>query len=81
MPNWIIDTLKAIGSADIRNIVLILDGIFILGLIYLLMFKPIPTGSSEILYMALGLAIGVFAAGRNYLFGQSKSENEKKKTE
>lgn len=81
MPNWITETLKAIGVSDIRNIILILDGFCILGLVYMLLFRPIPNGSSEIMYMALGLVIGVYATGRNYLFGQSKSENDKKKSE
>ena len=81
MPNWITETLKAIGVSDIRNIVLMLDGICILALVFMLLFKPIPQGSGEILYMALGLVLSVFVAGRNYLFGQSKSENDKRKSD
>ncbi len=81
MPNWITDTLKAIGVSDIRNIILILDGIVILGLVYILVFRKLPEGNSEIMYMALGIILGVFATGRNYLFGQSKSENDKKKAD
>ena len=79
MPNWLTETLKAIGVSDIRNIVLMLDGIVILGLVYVLVFKRLPEGNSEIMYMALGIVLGVFATGRNYLFGQSKSENDKSK--
>lgn len=81
MPNWLEETLKAIGVSDIRNVVLILDGFVIIGLVYILIFKRLPEGNSEIMYMALGIVLGVFASGRNYLFGQSKSENDKKKTD
>lgn len=81
MPNWLSETFKAISRSDIRNIILIFDGIIILGLIYIIALRAIPQGNSEIIYMALGLVIGVYAAGRNYLFGQSKSENDKKKKE
>lgn len=81
MPNWLINTLQAIAKTDIRNTVLIVDGMIILGLVYLLAIKTIPKGNSEIMYMALGIVLGVYAGGRNYLFGQSKSENDKNKTD
>jgi hypothetical protein len=80
MPNWLTETLKAIGIADIRNFVLIFDGFLILGLLYIIVFREIPEVNNKIIYMGLGIVLGVYAAGRNYLFGQSKSENDKNKT-
>lgn len=79
MPKWLLSTFEAIGKSDIRNVILIIDGLIILGLVYLIAIRAVPEGNRETIYMALGIALGVYASGRNYLFGQSKSENDKNK--
>ncbi len=58
----------------------ILGGLIFLGtflLVGVLMFKPIPKGNSEVLYMAIGQLISGTLAVVYYFYGSSKSSSDK----
>jgi hypothetical protein len=68
-----------INNSDIRSIIALVSVLGTLGLLYLLVFHPIPVQNNELLYMAVGqvLALG-FGTVSGYYFGSSKNEADKK---
>lgn len=66
---------------NMRSIVAFLTVIEVFAILILLFFKVVPDKNSELLYLALGLALGNRKDVSNYFFGSSKDKSDKEKAE
>ncbi len=75
------DNLKTIEKGKEINIsiiaYLIIAGFF--ALLGMMIFQPLPEGSSEAIFLLFGALASGFGAVVNYFFGSSKSSNDKTK--
>jgi hypothetical protein len=63
-----------------RNILAIITLVGVMLLLTVLLFRPLPTGNNELVYMAMGYLMGQALGGVfGYYFGASKTEADKTK--
>ena len=73
-----IEIVKATGKKDVNIYVLawtIITGFF--GLCGVLLFRPVPAGQSDVVYLLFGGLVSGFATVLGYFFGSSKGSNDK----
>lgn len=72
--------VKATGKKDINLYLLawvVVSGFF--GLVALMIFRPLPENSSQVIFMLFGGLVSGFTAVLQYFFGSSKSSADKTK--
>jgi hypothetical protein len=71
-----------IGKSEIRNILSVICVCGVFGMLFLMFFKEIPKGNSELIYMSAGqiLTLG-FGVVIGYNFGSSKNESDAAKND
>jgi uncharacterized protein (DUF2225 family) len=68
-----------IFSKNMRSVVAFLTVIEVFVILMLLFFKAAPEKNDELLYLALGLALGNRKDVSNYFFGSSKDKSDQEK--
>lgn len=66
------------GKAEIRNIIAVLYVTLVLGYIYVLAFKPVPSENKDLVNVLGGVVIGGVGVILSFFFGSSKSEADNK---
>ena len=70
-----------IGKSEIQNILAVIIIIGVFGLLFVLLFKPIPKENHDLMYMALGAVFSLgFGVVVGFYYGSSKSSATKDAT-
>jgi hypothetical protein len=76
MKQWLLNWNKT----DMRNILAIITLVGVMLLLTVLLFRPLPNGNNELVYMAMGYLMGQALGGVfGYYFGASKNDADKLK--
>lgn len=74
MPEW----LKKLSSTETRTIIAVSYVLLIVGYIYVLAFKPVPTENKDLVNVLGGVVIGGVSIILSYYFGSSKNNEPPK---
>lgn len=69
---------KKITKSDIRNIISIIFVLGVIGYIYILIFKPVPSENKDLVNVLGGTVISSLGVVLGFYFGSSKSETDTK---
>lgn len=77
MKQWWIN----LNKTDVRNLLAFVWVVATTVMLYILIFKGIPTANNELLYMSIGMYMTYTGVIISWYFGSSKSETDKAKTD